>query len=371
MSDEIQPKLNTAFEHVEAGRLEEAIALLNPILETAPDNADAWWIYAHAVSDPQEARRALANVLRIMPDYPGARDLQDILDRDFPAPPVRETPRPVIKSLASAPPPPPPPSMPEPPKSIPETARQSVDDADDFDDIFDQRDQPLVMEGEEGTRSPSRTSVLTIAIFAVVVAAIVLALILLNPGEETVPPTATTVAVIAPTSSPTPMVEAVITAEPTEEMIAQPTAEVTPEATSVVVVTTTPVPEVTPEITPEVASTSDPLEGLSELLSTFTLPDEAEERTEMVTLNDAEFTIVRICSNPGPEARALLRRAMSELAVEAQTLTGGRQGYGVRLINCADGTTLVATAALTEDAARFTSGELAETAFAATWQPFR
>ena len=75
MSDEMQSALSRAYDIVEAGKFDEARAILEPILADNRDNADAWWIYAHAVTDPEEGRHALENVLRINPRYPDAAEL--------------------------------------------------------------------------------------------------------------------------------------------------------------------------------------------------------------------------------------------------------------------------------------------------------
>jgi hypothetical protein len=79
MNDATEQQLMRAYELIEAGNLEQAKTLLMPVLASDKNNADAWWIYAHAVSDPQTAKEALDNVLRIDRDYPGARELRDQL----------------------------------------------------------------------------------------------------------------------------------------------------------------------------------------------------------------------------------------------------------------------------------------------------
>lgn len=84
MSDFHGEALVRAYELIEAGNPEEALTLLRPVLEAEPDNADAWWIYAHAVSDPEEARRALGNVLSLDPGYPEAAELLASLNEQYP-----------------------------------------------------------------------------------------------------------------------------------------------------------------------------------------------------------------------------------------------------------------------------------------------
>jgi hypothetical protein len=84
MSDIRSLALSRAYELVEAGKPEEARTVLEPILINDRDNADAWWIYAHAVTDPVEAHHALGNVLRVNPNYPGATELMRTLEMQFP-----------------------------------------------------------------------------------------------------------------------------------------------------------------------------------------------------------------------------------------------------------------------------------------------
>ena len=75
MSEATSQTLLRAYELIEADEHEEARELLEPVLATDPDNADAWWLYAHAVTTPNEAQSALSNLMRIDPDYPGATEL--------------------------------------------------------------------------------------------------------------------------------------------------------------------------------------------------------------------------------------------------------------------------------------------------------
>ena len=58
MTDNVQNALSEAYELIEADNLEEARSVLRFILAEDPDNADAWWLYAHAVEEPETARTA-------------------------------------------------------------------------------------------------------------------------------------------------------------------------------------------------------------------------------------------------------------------------------------------------------------------------
>jgi hypothetical protein len=84
MSDSNSAVLQRAYELIEAGQADEARFLLESVLEDEQTNPDAWWIYAHAVEDPVRARQALDQVLALDPDYPGAAELSDVLEAQYP-----------------------------------------------------------------------------------------------------------------------------------------------------------------------------------------------------------------------------------------------------------------------------------------------
>ena len=83
MSDSIQPTLTSAFEMIEVGHPDRAVTLLQPLLTQAADNPDVWWVYAHAVADPQVAHAALTRVLRLEPGYPEAVALLRRLEKQL------------------------------------------------------------------------------------------------------------------------------------------------------------------------------------------------------------------------------------------------------------------------------------------------
>lgn len=83
MSETIQATLTSAFEMVELGHPDRAVTLLQPLLTQAADNPDVWWVYAHAVSDPQVAHAALTRVLRLEPGYPEAVALLRRLEKQL------------------------------------------------------------------------------------------------------------------------------------------------------------------------------------------------------------------------------------------------------------------------------------------------
>ncbi|HLU09783.1 MAG TPA: hypothetical protein VK003_08960 [Oceanobacillus sp.] len=306
MSDIRSLALSRAYELVEAGKPEEARTVLEPILINDRDNADAWWIYAHAVTDPAEARHALGNVLRINPNYPGATELMQTLEQQFP--PETAEPEPAA--------PPPPPEFP--------------DEEPDFvgGESFWEDEAPT---GEVKTEKRQR-SLLPVAIVAGIIVLLVIILALILPsltGSTTPTPTPAQIAggvtpsaaiLIPPTEEVTPFLPeeteatlsllATIGGEvPTSEVVI-PTVEVTPEATELLAVPSATEPsavatdepvEVTlaaqsaTEEATEAASTpialaaspavtSEVVEETEEAATQTPIPTEAIEETETVEL---------------------------------------------------------------------------------------
>ncbi len=107
MSDSIQTTLTSAFEMIEVGHPDRAVTLLQPLLTQAADNPDVWWVYAHAVTDPQVAHAALTRVLRLEPGYPEAVALLRRLEKQLRAQRanlMRERPPASALSAGNAPP---------------------------------------------------------------------------------------------------------------------------------------------------------------------------------------------------------------------------------------------------------------------------
>ncbi|MBK8026016.1 MAG: tetratricopeptide repeat protein [Chloroflexi bacterium] len=374
MSDDTQSKLSQAFEHVEAGRLEDAISTLKPVLDASPDSADAWWIYLHAVNDPAEARHALDQVLRIAPDYPGAAEMLDLLNAEFPldtpavgqARPVED--RPQIKPITA----PPPVSVPEAPVRVPESVS---------------RTSPAPEVSAERRRSP----VPTLIVLAVVAVAVVLVFLLLNPNAgqpdgstATVAPTAIVVAGVTETALPalvdvaTPTIAVPATTEetPTEAgAVAQETSEAVTDATSEVAAPTVIAVEATEvesaattEPTDEVAVADQALTAFEAALQSYEL---APTGVAIEELSTGSTVMANVCSAPGREVRTLLPEVMQTLARMMSDAPESAEAIGVRLTNCAETTVLVTVAAARADAAEYAAGAATAEQFAATWVALR
>lgn len=80
-------ELQRAYTLIKEEQIDDALAILRPIVLNEPENVDAWWLLANAAIEPAEAREALIQVLRVDPNYanaPKARDMLDRLNEQFP-----------------------------------------------------------------------------------------------------------------------------------------------------------------------------------------------------------------------------------------------------------------------------------------------
>src|SRR5258706_12208438 len=84
MADATRSQLEQAYRLIQQDNLDQAIAILKPITAREPNNADAWWLMANAVSEPHDAHEALQNVLRLNPANDQARELLQQLEKEFP-----------------------------------------------------------------------------------------------------------------------------------------------------------------------------------------------------------------------------------------------------------------------------------------------
>ncbi len=83
-------QLKQAFELIKAGNKSAAVDLLLPILKVDKDNADAWWLMANALSEPDDIREALETVLRLRPDNDRARQMLTKLNQKYPPKPAND-----------------------------------------------------------------------------------------------------------------------------------------------------------------------------------------------------------------------------------------------------------------------------------------
>ncbi len=74
MSSEL---LQQAYRLIRDGNKPEAVRLLTPIVRAEPLNADAWWLLANALDNPDQQRRALEQVLKLRPNDDAARRMYE------------------------------------------------------------------------------------------------------------------------------------------------------------------------------------------------------------------------------------------------------------------------------------------------------
>lgn len=90
--------LQVAYRLIREGNKQEAVRILTPIVRADPQNADAWWLLANAVDNPEQKRRALERVLRLRPEDARAQRMYANLQN--PAPRAR---RPAPSAVESFP----------------------------------------------------------------------------------------------------------------------------------------------------------------------------------------------------------------------------------------------------------------------------
>ena len=87
MTDMPENKLEQAYELINLEQLDEAQRILLPILKTEPENIEAWWLLANAVTDPTDAREVLQQVLELNPQHSEAQERLEELNAVYPPEP--------------------------------------------------------------------------------------------------------------------------------------------------------------------------------------------------------------------------------------------------------------------------------------------
>lgn len=156
-------QLQEAYRLIKEGRKMQAAALLVPIVRAEQDNADAWWLLANAVEKPDQAQRALEQVLRLRPDDERARRMLDKITGQahsaVPVEPVVDSP-PASDALAYAAPEKPKRSEPDPFASfastdeIPDPFNEAGAPYDPFADDEKPKRVPVQQSSRSGCASP-------------------------------------------------------------------------------------------------------------------------------------------------------------------------------------------------------------------------
>jgi hypothetical protein len=86
MAQDVRAQLVEAYNLIKAGQKPQAEALLIKVLQQDETNADAWWLLANALRQPDEQREALEMVLQQRPNDDKARKMLDKINALHPPP---------------------------------------------------------------------------------------------------------------------------------------------------------------------------------------------------------------------------------------------------------------------------------------------
>ncbi len=282
MSETGNTTLSRAYELIEQGNPEEARALLDVVLESEPNNADAWWIYSYAAEDPDIARKALEKVLAIDPSYPGASELLGTLKEQFP---TSADVLPVLEEEEVE-------TLPSPSADFIDQLPEDIDEVSVLDDVDPDIDDfgkapPAVptpstsFESTNNLEQPQKKGASLFPVFALIaVFAVILILLLLLPSllssTSNVPPTSDPNEIVL---VPTMTLDPALVVIPTEEATVESTLEV--------------------EATDEVVSPVATEEATLELIPTLAIPVlEITEVMEDPSLVTPEVTIEITIADP-------------------------------------------------------------------------
>ena len=343
MNDDTNQVLTRAYDLIEAEQLDEAKTLLESVVNQEKDNADVWWLYAHAVTDTAIARSALQNALRINPAYPDAANLLKTLDTKFPSSPLR----PIARIDAQRPP------------DLPSTLPEKVDETWGFEEA----------DAKSTRRFPRQLAIL-IPIIAVIVVLGLLAILnssnppMISISTETPPEQVGVPTLSSEDFTPLPietLVSSSVTEEVTSIILTLPETEDTPALAD----TNTPVPTVSQQETTQSGSISDPYQTIYDALDGFTLP---RDSVEVTNTGLGSTLLVSICTIAGPEMRTALPQAMSAIARASASLTDSVEAVGARMLNCGNNTPLLVIAVALEDAVAYSNGQIRDEDFQALWR---
>lgn len=348
MSTRNDQTLQQAFDLIEANKFDEARTILQPLLESDKDNPDVWWIYAHAVQDPEEARKALRTITQLDPTYPGATDLMETLQARFPSSTSGSGIRSLSRSAASA-----------------GASAQSPAEDDDLD--FDTGDEEELISARRTINL--RRLLIPLAGFVVVVVLIVVVLAIANPSQpsatQTPVPETPTQVVAVDTGTPGTGVETPTEVPTVAETATEVIAQTVPSDTPQPIITDTEIPQTTPEpatATPGASGSGD-FTTIQNALTEFTLAP-AGIQTRQTVLGST--VIVSVCTTI-TEQGTTLSKVMGIVA----KLSNGVQAdaIGVQLMNCDDQTPLRTIAVKMQDAQSYAAGTLTDRDFQLTWKP--
>lgn len=330
MAETLSQRLNRAFQLIEAEQHAEARAELEVLLSNNRENPDVWWVYAHALDDPDRAEDALQQVLRLDPSYPGAQKLSASLaaaksGRDL---------APVDEDLGDL----------DIDAFVTDNEVSTFSKPDEgWDDLDD--------DGEESEPLGRPTIMLGALLVLVVVLGLILVFVVLDPFSEDTDdadPTAQLAGAgdeTATAASGTPV--------PTIDIAVNETLEF-------------PTPE-EPGGTAQAASEPDYATFYAALDEFGVIEDSAE----VVSTAFGRTLTLGVCSGVGAELRTTIETALPALARAAEADTPDVAAVGLSFIDCESDAILNVIAVDLNDAIDFASGDISEAAFRGTWRPVR
>lgn len=318
----IDETLDKAFELIEANRLDEARAILKPVLDTQKDNPDVWWLYAHAVTDPETAKLALSNVQRLDPNYLNTGDLLYALETNTLSDAQTDS---DDKEPSFLPP------LPSTLPGLPQSGKKTGDE-DDWD----------AFEGDDDESVPLFRRPIFLLVAGLLIFLVIAALVILNPPPQP-PPSSDT---------PAPTEPSVVLQAPTESVTETPTSEPTAEAT--------------PISTNETQGNSDEYGALYTALNTFDIPELgiSQESTSM-----GNTLVISVCTEAGAKLRQTLPLVIKALSDQLADIPTGTDGVGIRMIDCSTSNTLLLVGVSSQDIASLADGMLDNETFQAKWVP--
>ncbi|MBA3873336.1 MAG: tetratricopeptide repeat protein [Anaerolineae bacterium] len=335
MNQNIEIALKQAFSLIEAGNLEDAKALLRPILESEKDNADVWWLYSHAVTDTESARLALNNVLRIDPSYPDARDLLNQLETQQKI----ESSDDILEMGKD------PSFIPAMPSTIPGITALPPRPAQSSDIGFDSSEElPDDMFDDETPEPFYRRPLFYIPLISLFLI-IALAIVIIKPFAVNSP-----APIITPQNTQAALLET-----PTTEALASGQA------------TEVPTVQVDTSVTAEAVASN--FSDVSTALAGFTLSSDGGVALADTSLG--KTLVASICTTAGKEMRDALPKAMDALAKASTDYASQAQMVAVKMVDCTTNSTLLWIGASIEDATAFANGTLTDKDFQAKWRPVK
>lgn len=323
---ENQQALEQAYQLIEAGQLGEARGVLEGVLAKNQNSADAWWLYAHAVEDPQQAVKALENVKRLDPTN---NDVNALL----------------------------------------QTARQQAgveaSPDEDFDIDFDDDDLSPVADDapDDGRR---RTFIILGAIVGLVLLGVIILIASPRGGDKpaTTPdgtfvsqginPTATTGVIV----NQTPIVISTATSSVVDVLATSDVIQVaTPNTdTSQIIPTNTATVPVTNEISVEA------------FLASLSMDYPTNGTTETVETVLGATLLVPMCTVRGDTHTQLIPSAMNGLSQHINQLPSDYVGVGVRFLDCSTNETINVMVVPSLSALEYANNDLSEQDFRRAWR---